>query len=163
MNSDVPLPENRNKKSFKLFFAYVLLASASATIAICALSAVAIRSIDDLIPKAAPIIGIDDETARTLSAIFSQLDHAELSVYHEIPAALSLIFSFCVGMILRAGLKVRRIPFALFVIAAVLVGVILALFSLGVSVWMTDVNDIRFGDVMTSLLDMIGAGIFDNM
>jgi hypothetical protein len=160
MNSDIPLPETKNRKDIKLFLAYVLLASVIATIVICALSAVAIRSIDDLIPKAAPLLDLDEETAETLSAIFAQLDHAELSVHHEIPAILSLIFSFGIGMILRAGLKIRRIPFALFVTAAVLIGLILAVFSLAVSIWMTDVNDIRFGDVMLSLSELLSSGIF---
>lgn len=160
MNSDIPLPETKNRKDIKLFLAYVLLAAVIATIVICALSAVAIRSIDDLIPKAAPLLDLDEETAEMLSAIFAQLDHAELSVHHEIPAILSLIFSFGIGMILRAGLKIRRIPFALFVTAAVLIGLILAVFSLAVSIWMTDVNDIRFGDVMLSLSELLSSGIF---
>ncbi len=160
MNSDVPLPETKNRKDIKLFLAYVLLAAVIATIVICALSAVAIRSIDDLIPKAAPLLDLDEETAEMLSAIFAQLDHAELSVHHEIPAILSLIFSFGIGMILRAGLKIRRIPFALFVTAAVLIGLILVVFSLAVSIWMTDVNDIRFGDVMLSLSELLSSGIF---
>lgn len=160
MNSDIPLPETKNRKDIKLFLAYVLLAAVIATIVICALSAVAIRSIDDLIPKAAPLLALDEETAEMLSAIFAQLDHAELSVHHEIPAILSLIFSFGIGMILRAGLKIRRLPFALFVTAAVLIGLILAVFSLAVSIWMTDVNDIRFGDVMLSLSGLLSSGIF---
>ena len=160
MNSDIPLPETKNRKDIKLFLAYVLLAAVIATIVICALSAVAIRSIDDLIPKAAPLLDLDEETAEMLSAIFAQLDHAELSVHHEIPAILSLLFSFGIGMILRAGLKIRRIPFALFVTAAVLIGLILAVFSLAVSIWMTDVNDIRFGDVMLSLSELLSSGIF---
>lgn len=160
MNSDIPLPETKNRKDIKLFLAYVLLAAVIATIVICALSAVAIRSIDDLIPKAAPLLDLDEETAEMLSAIFAQLDHAELSVHHEIPAIFSLIFSFGIGMILRAGLKIRRIPFALFVTAAVLIGLILAVFSLAVSIWMTDVNDIRFGDVMLSLSELLSSGIF---
>jgi hypothetical protein len=63
-------------------------------------------------------------------------------------------------MILRAGLKIRRIPFALFVTAAVLIGLILAVFSLAVSIWMTDVNDIRFGDVMLSPSELLSSGIF---
>lgn len=162
---DVPLQElkKREKISFKLFLTYVILVASLLTIAACALSATVIRGIDDVIPHAAPVLGLDDETAGTLSEIFAQLDHAELSVHHEVPALLSLVFSFGVGMILRAGKSVQRVPFVLFVIAALIIGLILALFSLGVSVWMTDVNDIRFGDIVVSLSEMIGAGIFNNL
>jgi len=162
---DVPLtdPKKREKISLKLFFAYVLLAAALLTITICALSAVVIRGIDDIIPSLAPALGLDGETAATLSAIFSQLDHAKLSVHHEVPAVLALIFSLFVGMILRTGKMVKSVPFILFVIAAVLMGILLALFSLGMSVWMTDVNDIRFGDVVISLSKMIEAGVLANL
>ena len=165
MNSPVPLSdlEKRNKTGPKLFFAYIILVSTLLTIALCALSAMVIRGIDDIILLAAPALGLDPETAGMLTAIFSQLDYAELSVHHEIPALLAFVFTTFIGFILRAGKSSRKIPFVWFILIAAAVGLILMLFSLGVSVWMTDVNDIRFGDVVVSLVGLIKSGVLNNL
>lgn len=165
MNPPPPTSDLQPKPrlSRKLFFAYVLLASVLTTIAICAFSAQCIRRIDDILPAAAPTLGIDSETADFLADVFSQLDEAELSVHHEVPALLAFLFSLGIGLFLRAGKTSRHCPFALFVLAAVIIGIILFVFSLGVSVWLTDVNDIRFGDVLLSLSKMIRAGALDSL
>lgn len=166
MNPPVPPPDQsldldkREKISLKLFAAYVLLVTALLTIALCALSAMTIRGIDDVIAHLSPAFGLDSETAEMLAAIFSQLDHAELSVHHEIPALLALVFTTVIGLILRAGKSVRKIHFAWFILIAAVVGVIFAVFSLGASIWMTDVNDIRFGDVVLSLSELLKSDIF---
>lgn len=155
--------KDNDKLSLPLFFAYVLLVSVLATITLCALSAMTIRGIDDVLSAFGTKFGLDAETADMLSVVFAQLDHAELSVHHEVPAILSLLFSLCIGQMLRAGKKAVRFPFALTIIGAVLVGLIFAAVSLTLSVWMTDVNDIRFGDIVRSLLDMIRAGVLDSL
>ncbi|MBQ4354885.1 MAG: hypothetical protein IJC71_08335 [Clostridia bacterium] len=165
MTSPVPLPElkERDKLSLPLFFAYVLLAAVLAAIAICALSAQIIRGVDDLLPHLAPRLGLDESLAGELTAIFAQLDHASLSVHHEVPSLLSFVFALCIGLFLRAGRKAVRFPFALTVVLAVLVGLIFITVSLALSVWMTDVNDIRFGDIVLSLTKMIRAGVLGSL
>jgi|GEM_PF-1561928 len=169
MNPPVPPPdqslnlEKREKISLKLFAAYVLLVTALLTIALCALSAMTIRGIDDMIAHFSPSLGLDSETAEMLSDIFSQLDHAELSVHHEVPAVLALIFTTFIGLFLRAGKNLRKIHYVWVVIIAAVVGLIFTLFSLGVSVWMTDVNDIRFGDVVLSLSELLKSDIFNQL
>lgn len=169
MNPSVPPPdpspvlEKREKISPKLFAAYVLLIAALLTIALCALSAMTIRGIDDIIPSAAPLLELDADTAETLAQIFSQLDHAELSVHHEVPAILALLFTTCIGLFLRAGKNLRKIHYAWVIIIAAMVGLIFAVFSLGVSVWMTDVNDIRFGDIVLSLSKLLKSNILNQL
>lgn len=165
MNAPVPIPDSvpQRKISPLLFFAYVLLISILLTIAACALSATIIRSIDDILPDIAPVLGIDSGTAAVLADIFSQLDDANLSVHHEVPAVLSFLFTLGIGLMIRAGYRSERCPFALVVILASVTGLLFALFSLILSVWMTDVNDIRFGDVVLSLAKMIRAGVLDSL
>lgn len=161
MNPTDPLPDICTKKKTDtwLFLAYVLLAAVLSTIALCALSAMVIRGIDDVIPHAASVMELDADTALTLESIFAQLDHAELSVHHEVPAFLSLLFSLCTGLMLRTKKGSRTFP--LIVTAAFLFGIVFALFSLTASVWMTDVNDIRFGDAAVSLAEMLRNGAAD--
>lgn len=150
-------PQPHRKHSLPLFAAYVILAAVLASITICALSAQIIRSIDNILPSIAPSLGIDGETASFLADVLSQLDDANLSVHHEAPALLSFLFSLAIGLILRAG-KRSRCPLPLLIIAAVVIGLILFALSLGVSVWLTDVNDIRFGDFLLSLTKTVRAG-----
>lgn len=159
----IPDPQPKTKLSLPLFAAYVLLAATLSVLAVCALSAQLIRSVDDVLPTLAPALGIDSETADFLADVFSQLDDAKLSVHHEVPALLSFLFALGIGLFLRAGRKARHCPFALFILGAVLIGIVLFALSLGVSVWLTDVNDIRFGDVLHSLSEMIRAGALDSL
>ena len=65
--------------------------------------------------------------------------------------------------ITRDEIDAVAVTYAPGLIGAVLVGLIFAAVSLTLSVWMTDVNDIRFGDIVRSLLDMIRAGVLDSL
>ena len=126
------------------FCAYLVLISILVTLAICAMSAIFIRTIDSILLYAGEA---------EFSEIFSQLERADLDPHGLIPFALTLGFVLVIGLLIR---KIGRWA----VIPAVLLGVVLLVLAFAAAVWFTDVNGIRFGTVMLSLIDMIRAGAF---
>lgn len=126
------------------FCAYLVLAAILLTLAVCALSAIFIRTIDSLLAYAG-----EEEFAE----IFSQLERADLDPHGLIPFLLALVFLLVIGLLIRKIGRWAAIP-------AVLLGIVLFVLSFAAAVWFTDVNGIRFGTVMLSLIDMIRAGAF---
>ena len=148
-DSSIPLPEPNRTMSRKLFAAYVLLAAILLTILTGSLTATAIRSIDDILARLA-------EDAPDLSmfvTVFSALDFAKLEVHGLIPGIFAFVFSLGVGLILRSGRKKGGRRFVLSIVLAVPVGILLFAVSLAVSILLTEVNDIRFADILFSLAD----------
>ncbi len=139
-----PVPRRTNEKFPFRAAAYLILAAVLMTLAVCALSAVLIRSMDSFLLYA----GQED-----FAGIFAQLEDAELTPHGTIPFLLALLFLTIIGLLIR---KIGGWS----VIPAILLGILLITASLAAAVWFTDVNGIRFGTVMLSLLDMIQAGAF---
>jgi len=139
-----PVPRRTNRKFPIRAAAYLLLSAVLMTLAVCALSAVLIRSVDSVLLHA----GQED-----FAEIFAQLEDAELEPNGTIPLILALLFLTAIGLLI---LKIGGWA----VIPAVLLGILLFVLSLAAAVWFTDVNGIRFGTVVLSLLDLMEAGAF---
>lgn len=146
-DSSIPIPQKTMSR--KLFFVYILLAAILLTIFTGSLTAMVIRSIDDLLARLAE----DDRSLSMFVTVFAALDSAKLEVHGLIPGLLAFLFSFGVGMILRTGRKKGGARFVLSIVLAVPVGLILFAVSLAVSILLTEVNDIRFADILFSLAE----------
>jgi hypothetical protein len=144
---DSSLSVPKKGMSRKLFFVYILLATLLLTILCTSLTAVIFRSVDDILARLAE----NDDSLEDFVEVFSSLDRAVLEVHSLIPGLLAFIFSLGVGMIIRTGCKKGGFRFVLCIILAVIVGVILFAVSLAVSLLLTEVNDIRFADLLISL------------
>lgn len=145
--SDSSLPVPGKVMSRKLFLVYVVLAALLLTILCTSLTATLFRSVDDILAKLAE----DDRSLNDFVTVFSSLDHAVLEVHSLIPGLLAFIFSLGVGMIIRTGRRKGGARFVLCILLAVIVGVVLSAVSLAVSLLLTEVNDIRFADLLLSL------------
>lgn len=137
-----PVPKTKSGKV--RFGAYLILGAILITLAVCALSAVFIRSVDSILAYAGE---------EQFAVIFSQLDDADLDPHGLIPFILALVFLLMIGFLMK---KIGRWA----IIPAVFLGIVLAVLSFAAAVWFTDVNGIRFGTVMLSLIGMIEAGAF---
>lgn len=138
-----PNPVRKSGKFPVRLIAYTVLAAILMTLAVCALAAVLIRSVDSMLLAA----GQED-----FAEIFSQLEDAELDPHGTIPFLLWLVFVPAMGLLSR---KIGRWT----VIPAVLLGLIVFAASLAAALWFTDVNGIRFGTVILSLADLLGSGV----
>lgn len=139
-----PIPRTNSGKIPVRFTAYLVLIAILLTLAVCALSAVFIRSVDSILAYAGEA---------EFAEVFAQLDDADLDPHGVIPFLLALVFLLVIGLLIR---KIGRWA----VIPAVLLGIVLFVLSFAAAVWFTDVNGIRLGTVVLSLLDMIEAGAF---
>ncbi len=130
-----------------LFFSYVTLAALLFAVLTGALTAVIIRSVDDLLAA----LELTD-----FAVIFSALDTADLDVHGIIPTILAFLFTLSLAATVRKGRKSGK-SLAFCLVFAIPAGVLLLLVSLAVSVWLTEVNDIRFGTVLLSMYDNLDA------
>ena len=138
-----PNPVKIRKKFPIRLAAYTVLAAILMTLAVCALAAVLIRSVDSMLLAA----GQED-----FAEIFTQLENAELDAHGTIPFLLWLIFVPAMGLLSR---KIGRWTW----IPAVILGLIVFAASLAAALWFADVNSIRFGTVILSLADLLGSGV----
>ena len=145
--TDPSHPVPKQVMSRKLFLVYVVLAALLLTILCGSLTATVIRSVDNILARLAE----DDRSLSTFVTVFSALDSAVLEVHSLIPGLLAFIFSLGVGMIVRIGRKKGGVRFAVCLILAVIAGILLFIVSLAVSILLTEVNDIRFADLLLSL------------
>lgn len=134
-----PIPAKKRKKFPTRLAAYTVLAAILMTLAVCALSAVLIRSMDSFLLYC----GEED-----FAGIFAQLEDAELDAHGIIPFLLWLVFVLCMGLLSR---KIGRWTW----IPALILGVFVFLLSLAAAMWFTDVNGIRFGTVLASLAELM--------
>lgn len=144
-DSSIPIPQKNI--SWKLLLLYVLLATLLLTILCTSLTAVMFRSVDNILARLAE----DDRSLEDFVEVFASLDRAVLEVHALIPGLLAFLFSLGIGTILRMGKKKGGIRFVLSILFAVPVGLILFAVSLVVSLLLTEVNDIRFWDLLISL------------
>jgi len=139
-----PIPTKQQRKFPVRLAAYTVLAAILMTLAVCALSAILIRSVDSFLMYA----GQTD-----LAEIFAQLEDAELDAHGEIPFVLWMLFLLSMGLLSRKIGAWTWIP-------ALILGLMIAVLSLAAALWFTDVNSIRFGTVVLSLMNLLDAGIF---
>ena len=145
--TDPSHPVPKQVISRKLFLVYVVLAALLLTILCGSLTATVIRNVDNIFARLAE----NDRSLSSFVTVFSALDSAVLEVHSLIPGLLALIFSLGVGTIVRMGRKRGGVRFVLCIIAAAAAGILLFAVSLAVSLLLTEVNDIRFADLLISL------------
>lgn len=115
------------------------------------LAAQTLRSLGDIFAGLSSLLG--ENTADTMSAIFSQTKSAHLQLHVLIPVLIAglMLWWFC-----RVRTLGGRVLIALCVIPAFLLIYLSALL-------LTRVNDIRFIDLVLSLAESISDGLFDSL
>ena len=154
------------------YMATLLLSGAIFTILVGLASVWFLRSLGTILGSLAPALGLDDGTAGMISEIFGQLKQADLNLPLECTGVACFLLCGLAILFLcgrkkavpaeenglptaPAGskIRVRRI-----VLVAVL-GVVLFLPLTFVTIWFTEVNEIRFDRVIQSLIPLLGSGI----
>lgn len=136
------------------FFATLLLSGAILTILLGLASVWFLRDLGEIIGHIGISLGLSADTANTLSAIFAQLKTASLNLPLEIMGLFCFLYCGLSIVYIHAGGSIwkRRL-------LVILVGVLLFLPLTVTTIWFTDVNDIRFDHVITSLRPLFDAGV----
>ena len=146
----------------------VLLSGAILTFLVEMTSVCFLRNLGGIIGSLAPILGLDADTAQTLSEIFGQLRYASLNLPLGIVGPMCFLFSGFATLFLlgkpspKTSTEETNIPKAKKagrIVAVCVLGVILFLLLTAVTIWFTEVNDIRFDRVMVRLVSLLDAGI----
>lgn len=149
-----------------------LTAAFAATVLICLFSQYLIRSVDDVFRLLADktswlsavldsgknsVLGVPRSDWAAFASVFSSLDRAALAI-HALPAfAVLLPGALLTGLLIR-NLRKSSIPLrALRVCLAILIALIFLLTALAAALFMTDVNGIRLGRVVLSLIQNFDA------
>lgn len=138
------------------FFATLLLSGAILTILLGLASVWFIRNLGMLLGAIGPSFGLDTGTTVMLSAIFGQLKTASLDLPLEIMGLFCYLYcgiAICFTHATSGPIAVKRC------IGMVVVGLVLFVPLTAVTIWFTDVNDIRLDRVITSLRPLLDAGI----
>ncbi len=150
------------------YIATLILSGAILTILVGMASVWFLRNLGSLLVSLAPALGLDSGTADMLSEIFGQLKDAELNLPLECTGVACFILCGLAILFLAGRRKNRDLPCeepkpkkktGRIVLVCVL-GVVLFLPLTLVTIWFTEVNDLRFDRVMLSLLPMVQAGLF---
>lgn len=150
------------------YIATLILSGAILTILVGMASVWFLRNLGSLLVSLAPALGLDSGTADMLSEIFGQLKDAELNLPLECTGVACFILCGLAILFLAGHRKNRDLPgeepkpkkkTGRIVLVCVL-GVVLFLPLTLVTIWFTEVNDLRFDRVMLSLLPMVQAGLF---
>ena len=127
-----------------------------------------LRSLGSILASLAPTLGLDEGTAEMLAEIFGQLREASLNLPLEIVGLVC--FLFCgLAILLLAGRHAPETPAEELgaprkkktgkIILVCVLGVILFLPLTLVTIWFTEVNDIRFDRVMATLVPLLNSGL----
>lgn len=154
------------------FLLFSLIAAFLATLIACLVSPCIIRSIDDLFrllsDKSAPlsaaladskgrVLGVSRSEWATFAEVFSSLDSAPMQTYGRLAAAFALPGAFLTGLLVR-NVRKSSVPVrVLRIVLAVILGLIFLLAVLAAALFMTDVNGIRLGRVVLSLIQNFDA------
>ena len=150
------------------YIATLILSGAILTILVGMASVWFLRNLGSILVSLAPALGLDSGTADMLSEIFGQLKDAELNLPLECTGAACFILCGVAILFLAGRRKKRDLPgeepkpkkkTGRIVLVCVL-SVVLFLPLTLVTIWFTEVNDLRFDRVMLSLLPMVQAGLF---
>ena len=150
------------------YIATLVLSGAILTILVGMAATWFLRSLGSILGSLAPAIGLDEETAEMVAEIFGQLQEASLNLPLEIVGLVCFLFC-ALAILFLSGRRVPETPAEELkatkkkktgkIILVCVLGVILFLPLTLVTIWFTEVNDIRFGKVMTSLVSLLNAGI----
>ena len=145
------------------YIAAPLLSGAILTFLVGIASVCFLRNLGVITGSLAPALGLDADTAQTLSEIFGQLRSASLNLPLEIVGPLCFLFCGFAAVFLHfpqttAG-ENPKAKKAGRIVMVCLLGVILFLLLTAATIWFTEVNDIRFDRVMTRLVSLLNAGI----
>ena len=128
-----------------------------------ALSALLIRNMDAILLTLGPLLGLGEGDVQQYSAIFAQLRDAALiqpeAAVTAVCCLLCLLTAWLVWGRKRLHGQGRGRLLRRCMVAALLWLPVLAVITAG-CVWLTDVNSIRFGTAISSLVRMILAGAF---
>ncbi len=133
-----------------------------ATVLIGVAVAVFVRSIGGLISLLGPALGMSEKEALQYAAIFDQLKAAPLDLPLVLTGALCLPLGMLSCRITRGSVHAGALPDRRRsrIAAAVVLWVVLALPLFAVTLWFTNVNDIRFGRVLLVLINALNNGVF---
>lgn len=134
-----------------------LIPGAIATVLIGIAVVVFLRSIGDLITLLGPVFGMKEKDAAQYAAIFDQLKHASLDLPLLLTGALCLPLGMLSARITRGPVSAEALPTcrAGRILAVVLLWLVLALPLFTLTLWFTEVNDIRFDRVMLVLINAL--------
>ena len=139
-----------NKKHHIIVFITSIAITALVQVAVIGL----IRNLGSLISLLGPLFGMGPADVKQFSSIFAQLSTARL-----VPSVTPIIlFFFCFLWLLRSNHKPKSN--AARAILTCLLGIVLFLVAVITVLLLTNVNGIRFVNVLLSLLHVLSAGGF---
>lgn len=150
------------------YAAIVLLSGAILTFLVGIASVWFLRNLGGIIGSLAPILGLDADTAQTLSEIFGQLRSASLNLPLGIIGSMCFLFSGFAALFLlgkpspKTSTEETSTPKtkkAGRIVTVCVLSVIFFVLLTAVTIWFTEVNDIRFDRVMVRLVSLLDAGI----
>ena len=150
------------------YIATLLLSGAILTILVGMAATWFLRSLGNILGSLAPALGLDEGTAETVAGIFAQLREASLNLPLEIIGLVC--FLFCgLAILFLAGRHVPETPAEEMkaprkkrtgkIILVCVLGILLFVPLTLVTIWFTEVNDIRFDRVMSTLVPLLNSGI----
>lgn len=145
------------------YIAMPLLSGAGLTLLVGMTSACFLRNLGWIIGSLAPTLGLDADTAQTLSEIFVQLRSASLNLPLAFAGTMCFLFSgLAVIFLLFPKTDAKETPKAKKagrIVTVCVLGVIFFLLLTAATIWFTEVNDIRFDRVMVRLVSLLKAGV----
>lgn len=148
--------------------ATMLLSGAILTFLVGIASVWFLRNLGGIIGSLAPKLGLDADTAQTLSEIFDQLRSASLNPPLGIVGLMCSLFCGFAVLFLSGKHSPRttagetnspKARKAGKIVTVCVLGVILFLLLTAVTIWFTEVNDIRFSRVMVRLVSLLKTGV----
>lgn len=148
--------------------ATILLSGAILTFLVGIASVWFLRNLGGITGSLAPVLGLDADTAQTLSEIFGQLRSASLNLPLGIVGPMCFLFAGFAALFLLGRPSPKnsteetstpKTKKAGRIVAVCVLGVVFFLLLTAVTVLFTEVNDIRFDRVMTRLVSLLNAGI----
>ena len=150
------------------YIATLALSGAILTILVGLAATWFLRSLGSILSSLAPTIGLDEGTAETVVEIFGQLQRASLNLPLEIVGLVCFLFC-ALAILFLAGRRAPETPAEEMkapkkkktgkIILVCVLGVLLFLPLTLVTIWFTEVNDVRFDRVVAMLIPLLNSGI----
>ena len=150
------------------YIATLVLSGAILTILVGLTATWFLRSLGSILGSLALALGLDEGTTETVVEIFGQLQEASLNLPLEIVGLVCFLFC-ALAILFLAGrhapetpaeeMKVTKKKKTGKIILVCVLGVILFLPLALVTIWFTEVNDIRFDRVIAMLIPLLNSGI----
>ena len=150
------------------YIATLALSGAILTILVGMASTWFLRSLGSILASLAPVLGLDEGTVETIVEIFGQLQGASLNLPLEIVGLVCYLFC-ALAILFLAGrhapetpadeLKAPKKKKTGKIILVCVLGLLLFLPLTLVTIWFTEVNDVRFDRVVAMLIPLLNSGI----